>query len=219
MPVQDFDIYHGGAVGPPQGWVGVTTGSGTITYNQDVQGGTVTLSTGTTQDSEAMLYLDSDLLLTSQEGSYQAHLSAISAVTSVVIRVGLMTRAGWAGFAAAGALAAMASGAPAVDFFLHDFDTAGSVSTANWVLWRQLGAAGALSVDSGVAAVTTTTKLLAMIDQNSTPTQYVNGIPTRTTSTSEIPTALVTPGIVISNKTGADRTVTIDMIGWEGRRS
>lgn len=213
MPVQDFDIYHGGAVGPPQGWVGATTGSGTITYNQDVRGGSVTLATGATQDSKAILYLDSNVVQPSEDGSFQIHLSAISAVTSVTIRAGLMLRADWAALAVGGALAALAN-----DYFIYDFTVATDV---DWILRWQTGAAGALAIDGDVDAVTTTTKLIAWVDQQTIPFGYVNGINYRqsTPGSSEVPNVVLAPGIVISNTTAADRTVTVDMISWEGRRT
>jgi hypothetical protein len=213
MPIQDFDIYHGGSVGPPQGWVGATTGSGSITYNQDTQGGSVTLATGGTDDSKALLYLDTDILIPSQVLSFQCHLSAISAVTEIDIRVGFAPRASWAAMAAVGALAAL----PA-DYFLYETICVGAA--ANWFLKYQTGGSGAIATDSAVLAVVTTTKLIAMIDATIFPLGYVNGVPFRTNVSTEIDTThLMAPGVLISNTSAADRTVTLDMISWEGNRT
>jgi hypothetical protein len=290
MPTQDFDIYHGGSVGPPQGWVVALTGSAAATYGRDVQGGYVTLATGATQESKAVTYLDTNLVIPGQEGSFQIHLPSISAVTSVCIRVGLMPRASWVAHAAAGVIPGMTNFA---DYFLYEFDTftgsgtstaattgppgtmtdgaaawtvnqwagfivtsggktltvasntatvitgtagwsgggnpgaaaytiAGAVSAANWVArWRSASGTEQTS-DSGVAAVTTTTKLIGMVDlltSGGIPLFYANGVPHKPTANTGVSSALMTPGVFITTRTTADRNLTLDSITWEGRRA
>jgi hypothetical protein len=101
------------------------------------------------------------------------------------------------------------------------YTIAGAVSAANWVArWRSASGTEQTS-NSAVAAVTTTTKLIMMTDQNSAggiPLFYANGVPHKAVAITGVSAALMTPGVFITTQTSSDRNLTLDMIGWEGRR-